>query len=83
MLIAFVYVGIMGIFYNKLSVKLTERFFSFLYRKTNLYLFKKIVAEATKYYMNILFFAFGIIGFILGINFIIQSIFGIGLPISY
>lgn len=78
-----IYIGIMGIFFNKWSVSFTKKSFDYLYVKTNLSLFKKMADESAKPYMRILFFGAGVLGFILAGCFIAQNIFGINLPIIW
>ena len=81
--LATIYVGIMGTFFNRFTVNLTGKFYSFLYRKTNLSLFKKMAEEAVKPYMNVLFFIGGITSFILSIEFIVKIIFGVDILGSF
>lgn len=61
-----VYIGILFLFFRGWFLGVSERIWSFLYKKTNLYIFKFQAEQTTKPSVNILFSLLGIFFLMLG-----------------
>ena len=68
-----IYVGIVGVFFNKWGIEFNARGFEWMYKKTNFFVFKLQAEGMRKPFMKVFLFIIGITALILGIITLIQN----------
>jgi len=70
-----IYVGIVGVFFNRWGTELNARGFEWMYKKTNFSVFKLQAEGTRKLPMRVFMFILGIIAFVFGIFTLLNNIF--------
>jgi hypothetical protein len=70
-----IYVGIVGVFFNKWGTELNARGFEWMYKKTNFSIFKLQAEGTRKLSMRIFLFVIGIAALIFGILTLLKNIY--------
>jgi hypothetical protein len=70
-----IYVGIVGIFFNKWGTNLNARGFEWMYKKTNFSIFKLQAEGTRRLSMRIFMFILGIVALIFGVYTLLNNIF--------
>jgi hypothetical protein len=70
-----IYVGIVGVFFNKWGTEFNARGFEWMYKKTNLSIFKLQAEGTSKFPMRVFMFILGIVFLVFGVITLLNNIF--------